>query len=82
MSFSDAADLVALVAAKALDERELQRVQPQLGCVIVARDVDLGRLQPVGHVEKEAEAVFAKDVGTSAFQQERRSITRRSASHG
>ena len=42
MSLGDAENVVALVAAKALDERELEWAQPELGCVIVASDVDMG----------------------------------------
>jgi len=61
MSFGDAEDVIAFVAAEALDESEFQWIEPELGCGVVARDVDMRRLQPVGHVEEEAVAAFAKD---------------------
>ena len=61
MRFGEAEDVVALVAAKAFDEGKLQRVEPELCGVIIALDVNVRRLETVGHVEKEAVASLAQD---------------------
>ena len=59
MLFCDVKNIVGFVAAKALDESEFERVEPELGRAIVALNVDVRRLEPVGHVKEEAETAFA-----------------------
>ncbi len=59
MLFCDVKDVVGFVTAKPLDEGEFERVEPELGGAVVALDVDVRRLEPVGHVEEESETAFA-----------------------
>lgn len=59
MLFCEVQDIVGFVAAKALDESEFERIKPELRCTVVALNMDMGRLEPVGHVEEEAETAFA-----------------------
>src|SRR5947209_123837 len=61
MRLCDAQDVVALVTAKALDKSKLQRVEPELGRAVVALDVDVWRLESVGHVKEEAIAALAEN---------------------
>ena len=59
MRLGNAENLVAFMAAKAFHKRELQRIQPEFGCVIVTRNVYVRRLQSVSHVKEKAVAAFA-----------------------
>lgn len=59
MLFGDMQDVIRFMPAKPFDEGEFQRIEPQLGRAILALDVDVGRLEPVGHVEEEPESLFA-----------------------
>ena len=59
MLFCDVKNIVGFVAAKALDESEFEGVEPELRGAVVALNVDVRRLEPVGHVKKEAETAFA-----------------------
>jgi hypothetical protein len=57
--FGNQENIIGLMAAKALDEREFERVEPEFRCAIVTLNMDMRRLEPVGHVEEEPEAAFA-----------------------
>jgi len=57
--FCDLKNIVGFVAAKALDESEFERVEPELRGAVVALDMDVRRLEPVGHIEEEAKTAFA-----------------------
>ena len=59
MLFCDVKNIVGFVAAKALDEGEFEGVEPELRGAVVALNVDVRRLEPVGHVKEEAETAFA-----------------------
>ena len=59
MLFCDVKNIVGFVAAEPLDEGEFERVEPEFGGAIVALNVDVRRLEPVGHVKEEAETAFA-----------------------
>ena len=59
MLFCNVKNIVGLVAAKPLDKCEFEWVEPELGSAILALNVDVRRLKPVGHVEEEAETAFA-----------------------
>ena len=59
MLFCDVKNIVGFVAAKALDESEFERVEPELRGAVVALNVDVRRLESVGHVKEEAETAFA-----------------------
>ena len=59
MLFCDVKNIVGFVAAEPLDESEFERVEPEFGGAIVALNVDVRRLEPVGHVKEEAETAFA-----------------------
>ena len=59
MLFCDVKYIVGFVAAKALDESEFEWVEPELRGAVVALNVDVRRLEPIGHVKKEAETAFA-----------------------
>lgn len=59
MLFCDLKNIVGFVAAKALDESEFERVEPELRGAVVALDMDVRRLEPVGHIEEEAKTAFA-----------------------
>ena len=58
MLFCDVKNIVGFVAAKALDESIFKRVEPELRGAVVALNVDVRRLEPVGHVKEEAETAF------------------------
>ena len=45
MRFDDADDLVALVAAEALNENELQRIEPDFSGTVVTRNMDMRWLE-------------------------------------
>ena len=59
MLFCDVKYIVGFVAAKALDESDFEWVEPELRGAVVALNVDVRRLEPIGHVKKEAETAFA-----------------------
>ena len=59
MLFCDVKNIVGFVAAKALDESEFEWVEPELRGAVVALNVDVRRLESVGHVKEEAETAFA-----------------------
>ena len=59
MLFCDVKDVVGFVAAKALHESEFEWIEPEFGCAVVALNMDVRRLEPVGHVEEESETAFA-----------------------
>ena len=59
MLFCNLKDIVGFVAAKALDESEFEGIEPELRGAVVALNMDVRRLKPVGHVEEEAETAFA-----------------------
>ena len=59
MLFCDVKNIVGFVAAKALDKSEFERVEPELRSTVVALNMDVRRLESVGHVKEEAETAFA-----------------------
>ena len=59
MLFCDVKDVVGFVAAKPLDESKFERIKPELGGAVFALNVDVRRLEPVGHVKEESETAFA-----------------------
>ncbi|MFM2082112.1 MAG: hypothetical protein RL380_803 [Verrucomicrobiota bacterium] len=59
MQFRQLQNIVGFVAAKTFDEGELQRIEPELRGAIIARHMDVRRLEPVGHVEEETKTTFA-----------------------
>lgn len=61
MGFCDAQDVIAFVTAKALDECKFQRVEPKFTRAIVVLDMNVRRLEPVGHVKEEAITTFAQN---------------------
>ena len=59
MLFCDVKDVVGFVAAEALHESEFEWIEPEFGCAVVALNMDVRGLEPVGHVEEESETAFA-----------------------
>ena len=59
MLFCDVKDVVGFVAAEALHESEFEWIEPEFGSAVVALNMDVRRLEPVGHVEEESETAFA-----------------------
>ncbi len=53
MPLRDPQDFVALVAPEAFDVGELKRVEPELGCIVLLLNMDMGWLVAIGHKEKE-----------------------------
>src|SRR5689334_20333840 len=51
------------MAVKSLGVSELQRVEPELGRIVVLLNMDMGRLKTVGHEEKEAITTLAEHRG-------------------
>jgi len=52
-------DVVGFMAAEALHESEFEWIEPEFGCAVVALNMDVRGLEPVGHVEEESETAFA-----------------------
>ena len=59
MLFCDVKNIVGFVAAKALDESEFEGIEPELRGAVVALNMDVRGLEPVGHVKEKAETAFA-----------------------
>ena len=59
MLFCDVKNIVGFVAAEALHESEFEWIEPEFGGTVVALHMNVRRLEPVGHVEKESETAFA-----------------------
>jgi hypothetical protein len=56
-------NLIGVVAAKSLEESEFEWIEPEFGSAVIALNVDMRRLIPVGHVKEETETAFAQDRG-------------------
>lgn len=67
MLFSDVQDVIRVMSAKPFEEGEFQRIKPELGRAILALNVDVRRLEPVGHVEEEPESLFTQYRGHGAI---------------
>lgn len=54
MLFGDVRDFIGFVTVKPLNEGKFEWVEPEFGSAIVALNVDVRRLKPVGHVKEES----------------------------
>ena len=52
--FGDVRDFIGFVTVKPLNEGKFEWVEPEFGSAIVALNVDVRRLKPVGHVKEES----------------------------
>ncbi len=63
MCLSDAENLVCLVTAKAFNECELERIEPELGRIISPLHMNVWRLKSVGHVKEKAVSALTENCG-------------------